>query len=141
MQLNNNPGSEGERRNKGAYLCNVNLIYNAIKLNEETYLRCINFRAPSFSRGTYFRALYFRAPSSFLLISAHFSRFFDEFCYFQPIFDHFLLIRAVLFFAHFCCAKISTARKLIHLRYLYFFIQCSRYLKGSMFCSMLSYNA
>ena len=56
-----------------------------------------------------------------LLMFINFSPFlaiFDQFCCFQPIFDHFLLIRAVLKFAHFDCAKISTARILIHLRYL-----------------------
>ena len=47
---------------------------------------------------------------------AHFWQFFGQLCCIQPIFKHFLLIRAVLKFVHFDCAKISTARILIHVR-------------------------
>ena len=50
--------------------------------------------------------------------SAHFLAFLVDFCHFQPIFQHLPLLFAHLKFAHFSCAKISTARKLIHLRYV-----------------------
>ena len=59
---------------------------------------------------------------AYKLKSAHFSQIFDQFCHFQPIFKHFVEIRAVLKFAHFHCAKINTARILIHLRYIFLYI-------------------